>query len=246
MAPSMIHRLAERDGSSSRLIRTTNAFAGMGLAPITAALGLSAYVVLDRHFGKGIGVIGGSSLTALAAIGWFGLELLTGLQTKIRAMEQSTTPLSIKIDQLLTEARVIIPGGQALFGFQFLAMLTSGFDKLPQTVKALHATALVLIAINVVLLMTPAALHRLSFGGEDSQAFFKMGSAFVIAAPLFLAGGIALEFYVVMQNIHASEGWAGAASALIFLGLFALWYVLPLALRHGRSRSGHPILRKVA
>ena len=246
MAPSMIHRLAERDGSSSRLIRTTNAFAGMGLAPITAALGLSAYVVLDRHFGKGIGVIGGSSLTALAAIGWFGLELLTGLQTKIRAMEQSTTPLSIKIDQLLTEARVIIPGGQALFGFQFLAMLTSGFDKLPQTVKALHATALVLIAINVVLLMTPAALHRLSFGGEDSQSFFKMGSAFVIAAPLFLAGGIALEFYVVMQKIHASEGWAGAASALIFLGLFALWYVLPLALRHGRSRSGHPILRKVA
>jgi hypothetical protein len=37
-------------------------------------------------------------------------------------MKETSTPLKIKVEQLLTEARVIIPDGQALFGFQFIAM----------------------------------------------------------------------------------------------------------------------------
>jgi hypothetical protein len=41
------------------------------------------------------------------------------------------------VEQLLTEARVIIPGGQALFGFQFIAMLTKGFDQLPASSQLL-------------------------------------------------------------------------------------------------------------
>ena len=80
-------------------------------------------------------------------------------------MDTTETPLGTKIEQLLTEARVIIPGAQALFGFQFVAMLTAGFDRLPQASKVMHALALGLIAINIVLLMMPAALHRLSYGG---------------------------------------------------------------------------------
>jgi hypothetical protein len=38
-------------------------------------------------------------------------------------------------------------------------MLTSGFDHLPPSAKSVHAVALCLVAINVVLLMTPAALQ---------------------------------------------------------------------------------------
>ena len=62
-----------------------------------------------------------------------------------------------------------------------------------------------------------------------------MGSAFVIAAPLFLAGGIALESYVVMQKVYENEGWAAVGGGASFLVLLALWYAFPLALRF---RSG--------
>jgi len=146
-------------------------------------------------------------------------------------MERSPTPLSTKIEQLLieqllTEARVIIPGAQALFGFQFIAI-----ERLPQSAKLVHAVALCLIALNVILLMTPAALHRLSFAGEDSVSFLRLGSAFVISAPLFLAGGIALESYVVMQKVYENEGWAAVGGGAGFLVLLALWYAFPLALR---------------
>ena len=150
-------------------------------------------------------------------------------------MEASKTSLATRIEQMLTEARVIIPGAQALFGFQFVAMLTTGFDRLPNEARLVHAIALGLIGLNVVLLMTPAALHRLSFGGEDSESFLRIGSAFVIAAPLFLAGGIALEVDVVMQKIDGGQGWAAIAAGTNFLVLAALWYALPLALRAAKA-----------
>ena len=246
VAPSMIHQVAECGRSTARLIRATTTFAGLGVVPLTAGLGLSAYVVLERHFGSRAGLAGGLGLTCLAGLGWFGLELLMGSQMKGPPMLPSRTPLTVRIDQLLTEARVIIPGAQALFGFQFVAMLTTGFDRLPQSAKIVHAAALLLIAIDVILLMTPAALHRLSFAGEDSELFFRIGSGFVIASPLFLAGGIALEFYVVVLKVYEGGGWAWVGSCLIFVVLNTLWYALPLALRYRKTPNMRTVERKAA
>ena len=148
-------------------------------------------------------------------------------------MPTSPTAIKTKIEQLLTEARLIIPGGQALFGFQFVAMLTNGFDHLSTTAKSVHAAALCLIGINVILMMTPAALHRLSFGGEDSPDFFRLGSAFVITAPAFLAAGIAAEFYVVFMKALDVQPLAISAAVVVFLLASGFWYVWPLALRQG-------------
>jgi hypothetical protein len=229
--PSMQHRLMERGQSSIRLIEAAGFYAGVALTPLAVSLGLAAYVVIGRHFGGTIGVVSGTVLAGLAVFGWFGVELLIGLKTGVKRMPESETPLATKIEQLLTEARVIIPGAQALFGFQFVAMLTNGFDRLPERAKIIHATALCLIAANVMLLMTPAALHRLSYGGEDSQNFLKIGSALVIAAPLFLAAGIAGELYVVMHKAFADEGLAVGGGITGFLLLVLLWYGIPLWLR---------------
>jgi hypothetical protein len=53
--PSMEHRLVESGRSTLRLVRATNVHAGLGLVPLTASLGLSTYVVIDRHFGMQAG-----------------------------------------------------------------------------------------------------------------------------------------------------------------------------------------------
>ena len=52
--------------------------------------------------------------------------------------------------------------------------------------------------------MAPAALHRLSFGGEDAAEFVKIGSAFVIAAPAPLALGIAFDTFVASSEALVS------------------------------------------
>src|SRR5258708_1355216 len=236
--PTMEHRLVERGQSSVRLLKEGSFWTGLGLAALTTSLGVSTYVVIDRHFGMAAGIAIALILAGLAAFAWFGLEFLVGSSTGVNDMKTSATPLETRIEQMLTEARIIIPGAQALFGFQFIAMLTTGFDRLPQTAKLVHATALCLIAVNVILLMTPAALHRLSFRGEDSEAFLRMGSAFVIAAPLFLAAGSAGEAYVVLQKTFANEAGAVAGGAASFLALIAVWYAVPLALRIAITR--HP------
>jgi hypothetical protein len=63
------------------------------------------------------------------------------------------TPLSAKVEQMLIEARVIIPGAQALLGFQLTVTLTRAFEQLPYESKLAHAAALCCIALSVILLM---------------------------------------------------------------------------------------------
>jgi hypothetical protein len=147
-------------------------------------------------------------------------------------MKETSTPLKIKVEQLLTEARVIIPGGQALFGFQFIAMLTTGFDKLPPISQLMHTTALCFTALNVIVLMAPAALHRLSFGGEDSEAFLQVGSALLISAPMLLALAVAAELYVVFDKVLVNSFLASIAGLGGWLVMTTFWYVIPLGLNH--------------
>ena len=143
IAPSMQHRIVEAGQSTARLILTTNRLASTALMPLTAGLALSAYVVVQLTFGASAGLAVAAVLGSAAAFCWFGLEIfVVGRHQEPHEMQHSPTPLKTKIEQLLTEARLIIPGGQALLGFQFIAMLTSGFDRLPETAKVVHAAAL--------------------------------------------------------------------------------------------------------
>ena len=231
IAPSMQHRLVETGQSTPRLIEMTNLLASLALLPLTIGLAFSAYVVTQRTFGPAWGAAFAPFFGCAAAFCWFGLEFIVGRRREVEKMPSSPTPLKTRIEQLLTEARLIIPGGQALFGFQFVAMLTTGFDRLPESAKINHAAALCLVGMNVIIMMTPAALHRLSFGGEDSLRFLRLGSAFVIAGPAFLAAGIAAETYVVFLKALNSPPAAAAASIGILLALGGFWYVWPLALR---------------
>jgi hypothetical protein len=48
---------------------------------------------------------------------------------------------------------MILPGAQALLGFQLLVVLTQAFEKLPTHSKVMHAVALGLVALCTVLLM---------------------------------------------------------------------------------------------
>ena len=67
---------------------------------------------------------------------------------------------------LLEECRMVLPGIQALFGFQLIAVFNQGFDeKLSGDAQMVHLVALVLTALSMALVMTPAALHR--HGGAD-------------------------------------------------------------------------------
>ena len=52
------------------------------------------------------------------------------------------TPLNERITQMLTEARVVLPGVQALLGFQLTSVISQSFEKLPASSKLVHAVSL--------------------------------------------------------------------------------------------------------
>jgi Family of unknown function (DUF6328) len=82
--------------------------------------------------------------------------------TQGQAGGRADTPLQVKIEQLLTEARVVLPGAQALFGFQLAIVLTRAFEQLPKTSMVVHAASLFLVALAIVMLMALAPYHRIA------------------------------------------------------------------------------------
>ena len=79
------------------------------------------------------------------------------------------------------------------------------------------------------------ALHRQSFGGNDSERFLRLGSAFVISASLPLALGIAADVYVVFLKITYSTAITLAAALALLLAMLLLWYLYPIWLRGRRA-----------
>ena len=55
---------------------------------------------------------------------------------------------------------MVLPGIQALFSFQMIAVFNNGFtERLWLAEQKLHIDAIFLVVISIVLVMTPAALH---------------------------------------------------------------------------------------
>jgi hypothetical protein len=147
------------------------------------------------------------------------------------------TTLHDRIDYVLTEARVILPGAQALFGFQLLVPLMKSFETLPEVARLVHFAALALVATAVMLLIAPAAVHRIAFDGADDERFVRLASHMVTAALVPLALGVASELYVAAVRLlpaSSAAGWIAAGSACVLLGF---WYVLPFVLRVRSTRD---------
>ena len=142
------------------------------------------------------------------------------------------TPLPAKIEQMLIEARVILPGAQALLGFQLTIMMMQSFDRIPASSKLVHLIALCLVTLSVILLMVPAAYHRLVYFGEDTSEFYRVGSLAVTAATVPLALGIASDVYVVVAKIWTSPLAGVSASGCVAVGFVGVWHVYPLVLRN--------------
>ena len=232
VAPSMHHRLVENGQDNARVLQLATDFAGFALLPLSFALAFDMFVAVAWTLGLVTGITIGAMFFLVAILSWYVLGFL--LRSKKPAMAKDKTvrtPLDVQVDQLLTEARLIIPGAQALLGFQFAVTLMRAFAELPDAVKMLHVAALCCIGLAVILLMAPASIHRIAFGGEDDPVFVKVASWFVVAAPLPLAFGIALDTFVAAGRALESDRAAsllGLAAGVVLLGT---WYVYPLAQR---------------
>jgi Family of unknown function (DUF6328) len=136
-------------------------------------------------------------------------------------------PLSKAAQYLLQEARMVLPGIQALFGFQLIAVFNSTFsEKLSSFDQRLHLAAIGLLAIAIALIMAPAAYHRHRGAQRVTLRFIQLSTRLLLASMLPLAVSICIDFYLVGGIIIGKRvmPWL----ALGMLGVFAiLWFALP-------------------
>jgi hypothetical protein len=96
--------------------------------------------------------------------------------------EDRKITLKDQMGHILEEARMVLPGIQALFGFQTVAVFNDRFEELPRYAQACHVTALALVVCAIALVMLPAAYHRLAQPDRVTLHTIKLGSRAICTA----------------------------------------------------------------
>ena len=129
---------------------------------------------------------------------------------------------------------MVLPGIQALFGFQLIAVFNEGFgEKLSEVGQMVHLVALILTTLSMALVMTPAALHRQAEPKAVSDRFLWLASNVVLAGMVPLAVAVGLDAYVVASIVLQSELLGTLLGVVLMLVFASLWFVLP---RHEHRR----------
>jgi hypothetical protein len=135
--------------------------------------------------------------------------------------------LDKEAEHLLEEARMVLPGIQALFGFQLIAFFNQRFtDGLSAADQCIHLGALLLAALSIGFVMAPAAYHRQAEPGQVSRAFVKIATRLITIGMLPLLIALTLDTYVVAKLVfHDARGIYPAVG--LFSVLAVLWYAWP-------------------
>ena len=99
------------------------------------------------------------------------------------------------------EARMVLPGVQAVLGFQLIAVFNQRFQELSAGEQLLHLAAFLLMALAMGMVMTPAAYHRQVERGRVSRRFIDLSSTLLTLAMLPLIAGVCLDTYLIARLI---------------------------------------------
>ena len=226
MAPGSYHRIVRAGSDAEDVHQFATTMMDVALIPFLLAFALDFYTSMGRIIGTTGGLIAGAVVGVTCLSLWYGLGWLSRSrkENNREKPKANRTPLKTKIDQALTEARVVLPGAQALLGFQLITMFMEAFDKLPNSSKFIHMASLALVALTTILLMTPAAFHRIAERGEDTQRMHQVASAFLMAAMVTLPLGICGDVYVVVDKVTSSFALAVGCASVALAFFYGTWF----------------------
>ena len=228
MSPGAYHRIVWEGNDSPDVEDFATTVMDFALLPFLLTLGIDFYAVVAKFLGATGGILAGALTATTALVFWYGPGIVLGRRKRSgRSIEVEQTPLKDRVEQVLTEARMVLPGVQALLGFQLATMLMEGFEKLPQSSRYIHLISLLLMGLCVILLMTPAAYHRMVERGEDTEGFHRLASTLLLVAMIPLPFGICGDLFIVVRKVTDSVSISIGIAVLILLSFFGLWFGFP-------------------
>lgn len=138
--------------------------------------------------------------------------------------------------ELLQELRLVFTGVQILFAFLLSIAFQQRFAGLGTPERAIYVLALVFTACASILLIAPAAVHRILFRHNVKDEIVDVTAGLVKAGLVFLALGMVTGFGFVVAfvgGVSAALALTGALTALVVV----TWLVAP---RRRRLRAPEP------
>lgn len=149
---------------------------------------------------------------------------LMASKNKHRQYRQS---LGDQVNTIEQEARMVLPGIQALFGFQLIAVFNQNFSLyLNKAEQIVHLAAILLIVISAILVVAPAAYHRQA-KHKISEHFIELSAKFLAWAMAPLAIGTCLDIYLVSELILHSLLLSLTITLIIFSLYAWIWFIWP-------------------
>jgi hypothetical protein len=150
------------------------------------------------------------------------------MEEVVKSDKVEKIPLSEAVTHLLEECRMVLPGIQALFGFQLIVVFNPGFhERLSGTERGLHLVAIGLIVIAIAMVMAPAAYHRQRDPQSISENFVFIATKLLLYSMFPLMMALAFEFFLIARVI-TNKVRLSIAFALIVVSIFStLWFLLP-------------------
>jgi hypothetical protein len=131
-----------------------------------------------------------------------------------------------ELGELLQEMRVAITGVQVLFAFLLTVPFTQRFEKLDLTERRVLFGAILSAALSSLLLIAPAANHRLLFREGIKEHLLRAANKLVIAGLMMLALGMVLSLYLVTTLVFSTPAAIVVSASTAAVVAFT-WFVFP-------------------
>jgi hypothetical protein len=243
LATPAYHQIAAGGHATSRLLMRASNNLKIALLPLSFALGIDVAIGFSSTVPVWAAALAGAAFVLGAIYLWYVLPLLSAssrqYEDDMQAKEQS---LEVRIEQALTELRVVLPGAQALFGFQFAAVLTESFARLTVALKGVHLASLSVVAAAVVMLIAPAAYHRIAAAGSAEEGVLRYAVRLMLPAQGLLALGLVGDAYITMRMIFEAPIVAICVAIAALMTFATLLYAIPVMARtHGPGGDRTPV-----
>jgi hypothetical protein len=132
--------------------------------------------------------------------------------------------------ELLNELRVALPGVQFLFAFLLVVPFQQRGGQITDFQRGVYFVALAAAALATVLLIAPAAQHRILFRQHDKEGLLRRSNRSLLAGLLALGVAICAALLLVVDVLF-SAALAWVTSGVLGLLLLWWWLAVPLWMR---------------
>ncbi len=127
--------------------------------------------------------------------------------------------------ELLEELRSLIPGAEVLFGFLLAIRFTGQFADLTSLQEYVYYATLLATAFALVMLLAPAAYHRIRFREGDKEVMLRKGNREAIAGTAAIALAFTGVLFLVTDLVFSIPVAVVVAVAFFALTAWRWWAI---------------------